>query len=503
MKGVVLKTITLFIPVLILFLVGPVSGQDEMVLADIENLIDSLETLEAGLFAPKSYEKLRDKYADVKEDIDRKKQTEKIDRNLEDVRVQALNTLEAVQKARLNLEEFLVIRSKAIEAEAPRLAPGLYAEAEKDLADAARKIESNNLNDALKSAQRAGPIYNQAELQAIKTALMGDARTLIAKAVESEAEKYAPTSLFQARSALSRADSILNVERYERDKTLPLIDEAEYEARHAYYITTTIVDIEKTEKNWEQLILEYEEQMNRIAEAVGMKDLKFDSGPGPAADSLVLISSEMEQKIKESLEKLNIEVTADNPAEMAVILEQRVAEMLEEKKELAQTVATKEEELSQLQASHEEVAEDLRRRKEQQARFEKAQSIIGTDEGEVLYSASNDIVIRLPGLSFDIGKSEIKEEHIPLLRKIEEIMRMFPDARFFVEGHTDDRGDPSGNQILSEERARAVMNWLRESMILRPDRISAVGYGSEKPVASNKTAEGRAKNRRIDIIIVR
>ena len=63
-------------------------------------------------------------------------------------------------------------------------------------------------------------------------------------------------------------------------------------------------------------------------------------------------------------------------------------------------------------------------------------------------------------------------------------------------------GDPKSNLALSEKRAYAVMQYLRESMMLRSDTVRAIGYGADRPVASNKSEDGRAKNRRIDIIVM-
>ena len=77
----------------------------------------------------------------------------------------------------------------------------------------------------------------------------------------------------------------------------------------------------------------------------------------------------------------------------------------------------------------------------------------------------------------------------------------FNDPLVIVEGHTDSTGTVDVNQLLSEQRADAVREYLIANQTLPADRISAVGYGSERPLASNATGEGRAVNRRIDVII--
>jgi len=70
-----------------------------------------------------------------------------------------------------------------------------------------------------------------------------------------------------------------------------------------------------------------------------------------------------------------------------------------------------------------------------------------------------------------------------------------------IDGHTDNEGSADYNRVLSEERAKTVMKYLINRGI-SPDRLTAKGYGKERPVGSNNTAEGRAKNRRVELIPV-
>jgi len=76
-------------------------------------------------------------------------------------------------------------------------------------------------------------------------------------------------------------------------------------------------------------------------------------------------------------------------------------------------------------------------------------AVIDRAEGERLYSRSNDIILRLPGLSFDVNQSDIKDDHIPLLEKVRKIIELFDYSQIVIEGHTDSRGDPSSNTSLS------------------------------------------------------
>ena len=84
------------------------------------------------------------------------------------------------------------------------------------------------------------------------------------------------------------------------------------------------------------------------------------------------------------------------------------------------------------------------------------------------------------------------------LEAIKEILRNYPNAKFAIEGHTDSTGSAKINQKLSEDRAKVVMDKLIEKGV-NPANLTSAGFGSTKPVASNKTKEGRALNRRTEI----
>ena len=70
-----------------------------------------------------------------------------------------------------------------------------------------------------------------------------------------------------------------------------------------------------------------------------------------------------------------------------------------------------------------------------------------------------------------------------------------------IEGHTDSNGSDSTNLILSQDRADAVRQYLVTTFGINPEKVSSIGYGEARPVATNETADGRARNRRIDLII--
>jgi len=108
-------------------------------------------------------------------------------------------------------------------------------------------------------------------------------------------------------------------------------------------------------------------------------------------------------------------------------------------------------------------------------------------------------VFVLDGVNFESGKSTITQDSYISLMKVVDIMETFPESTFEIVGHTDNVGNKDKNMTLSADRASAVKNFLVEKGI-NESRMTTKGLGDTKPVASNKTPEGRAQNRRIEFI---
>jgi outer membrane protein OmpA-like peptidoglycan-associated protein len=103
---------------------------------------------------------------------------------------------------------------------------------------------------------------------------------------------------------------------------------------------------------------------------------------------------------------------------------------------------------------------------------------------------------------FDTGSANLKPESQKQLEQVAVVLKAFPQAAIRVEGHTDNTGDPAANKELSGARAAAVQKALR-GLGVEELRITSMGYGLEKPIASNDSEDGRAKNRRVDVVVVK
>ena len=102
---------------------------------------------------------------------------------------------------------------------------------------------------------------------------------------------------------------------------------------------------------------------------------------------------------------------------------------------------------------------------------------------------------------FDSSKSIIKPEFKGEVAKISDLAKANGNAFITIEGHTDASGNPAKNKVLSQERATAVMNMLISDYGIPAARVTAIGFGSSKPVADNTTADGKAKNRRVIAVL--
>jgi outer membrane protein OmpA-like peptidoglycan-associated protein len=118
-----------------------------------------------------------------------------------------------------------------------------------------------------------------------------------------------------------------------------------------------------------------------------------------------------------------------------------------------------------------------------------------------LRQTESGVVVTLGDVLFASGQAQLVEGARSSLEEVVDLLQTEPDKQIRVEGHTDSRGDAEANLKLSEQRAQAVVDALI-SMGVDKERISAMGMGEDFPIDSNETEEGRARNRRVDVILL-
>lgn len=192
--------------------------------------------------------------------------------------------------------------------------------------------------------------------------------------------------------------------------------------------------------------------------------------------------------------------TAKNPEDLAKLVEKNeiASATSKEQLNLAENSLIK----SENKLDH---ADNLNQKLEAQAwldkEFESARSKFTKEEAEV-YKQGDTILLRLKGLSFANNKAVITSNNFPLLAKVQKVIGDIGSSQITVEGHTDSIGGKELNDELSSKRAESVQSYLIANKNIASDKIKAAGFGYSKPIATNKTAAGRAQNRRVDIIIL-
>jgi outer membrane protein OmpA-like peptidoglycan-associated protein len=115
----------------------------------------------------------------------------------------------------------------------------------------------------------------------------------------------------------------------------------------------------------------------------------------------------------------------------------------------------------------------------------------------------NEGFIRLNSLRFGPASTSLEQDFASVLDEIGKLLLKYPTLVIQIEGHTDDSGNPETNYRLSRERAKSVLDYLLKRFPgLSRERFRVVGFGADKPVASNATPEGRKENRRVDFVVI-
>jgi OmpA-OmpF porin, OOP family len=118
---------------------------------------------------------------------------------------------------------------------------------------------------------------------------------------------------------------------------------------------------------------------------------------------------------------------------------------------------------------------------------------------EMLEALNKDGSVKLHGILFDTGNDTIKPESEPILAEVVTLLTGDVDLKLSVEGHTDNVGQAQANQVLSQRRAENVVKYLVGKGV-DPKRVSAKGWGDTVSVADNRTEDGRALNRRVELV---
>jgi outer membrane protein OmpA-like peptidoglycan-associated protein len=294
-----------------------------------------------------------------------------------------------------------------------------------------------------------------------------------------DADKYTPITYANAQTLLNEAEAILNNNRRSETSAQEKAEAAEIQAKHAIYLTKQILWLKKNPNEWENFILDRETLIGALSSELGFT-ASFDEG----LDKPLKQSIRIAMTLQEDKRNLLAEVEEKN-AEI-----QQANQQLQRYREKEQG----------LQAELQEKQYRLEQKRRREDLIASVNNLFSSDQAIVLQKG-DDLILRLIGLTFASGKGVIQPEYFSLLTTVQRAIRKFPNAAIAIEGHTDSVGDNRYNENLSYERALAVKKYIIANMGFDDAQVTAVGYGETRPIASNETADGRARNRRIDVVI--
>jgi outer membrane protein OmpA-like peptidoglycan-associated protein len=387
-------------------------------------------------------------------------------------RVQLKLAEEMSKRARTVLPDLIKARDLARAAGATNFGAD-YAEVEKQFLELTKAVESDKLSRARKNQPKVAECFRQLELRAIKDQTLGEARKLIKQAEKEGAQKTATKMYAVATKKLAEVDAFITEHPYQKVKMHTMASDALFQAGRVLQVTRQSQTIRTMQP--EDITLWVEEMLHKTANRLSAPDMRNKSIDTQVENILGSITALQEDR-RFMMDKVKT----------------RQAEIEAMKKQIASLEGRTREE----QAARERLAAEKRFNQ----LFSEVRGFFSPDDAEV-YRQGTDLVIRLRAIQFPVGKHVIMPSNYTLLNKVQRAIRTFGEPDIVIEGHTDTTGFEMRNEHLSQKRAEAVRSYLVANETLSMEKITAVGYGSKRPLASNRTAKGRAINRRIDVII--
>jgi len=454
--------------------IGTVLAQDELrktFFKEVDAALAAADKTNAELLSPENYADGAKDYKAAEVGLAKGRNIEYVRSKAAAAKVHFDAAIKAAELATTVLSQVLKSRQDAANAKAPDLSPDIWVKAQREFGYAIRSLERGDLKRARRQDIEATSLYRDAELIAIKAQYLTQTRQLLKDADRARVGRYAPLTLYKAQQLLAEAERELSENRYDTDRPRTLARQANYEAKHALYLSEVVRDVRDKNISVEQLILDWESPLAQVAAAADILP-DMESGHENLRTELVDYIEDM----RNSQQALLQESGESNL---------RLADMEEELRALDQRLGG---------ATAERAA--LVQRLEAQARvkqqFEQVEKMFNRSEARV-FREGDTIILRLVGLSFDSGKSQIKPQGVKLLSKVEKAIDVFPQSEMVIEGHTDSFGGDESNQRLSQDRANAVQQYMVNAMRIPSYRLIATGYGETNPVANNETEAGQPR----------
>jgi len=431
------------------------------------------------VISPRNFQRAQERLADAGDRYQRGDRIDSVRRRLTEAQDALAEAERFLGVGRRLFGDALTARSDALTVDAPDRASNLWVQAEAEIVEAGRRLERGDEEDVPARVGAAESLFRDAELEAIRSDVLGRARDARDAAMVAGARELAPDKFGEADSYLAEANRLLEGDRSQRGDAARLGEAAAAAFVRSVYIGSLSDSVARRRVRVEEIFERHETDVARISTQIGYP-ADFSAGIEPVADQAVAAIASLQEDRRN--------------------LESQLARSESENRMLEAGVDSLEIRLAGLEEREAEVSAQLRERERRDQKLREVTAIFNEEEGMVVVSG-DQLILRLFGLSFASGSDQVRPEHYSLLTKVQRVLRDFPDAPVSIEGHTDSQGNDEFNRALSRRRAFAVREYLLANMPISSDRLSAVGYGEDRPVASNETADGRERNRRIDVVL--
>jgi OOP family OmpA-OmpF porin len=452
-------------------------------LASLNDEIAAARQAQVNVLSPNSFTNAEKYYNNAKNYFENGYDLSDIKKDIDKSRAALIQAKNTAEMAKETIPDVIEGRNTARAAGATKLGND-YTRVENSFLQLTRAVENEDIGYAQKHKSDVLDGYWELELRAIKESTIGVTRKLIEEAQKIGAPDLLHSLYMQAEAKLNQTDQFISNNPYEKKTMAKMGAEALFLAKRTIVLTKQAKIIEEMEP--EKIALWMEDiiyQMTSQLDAPDMRDQKFNTQVENMTGYAKNIKNER-QILQDKVKSRQAEITA----------QKKRIEKLEAIAKQQQTASEK------LAAENQETEQRLKSQQHFNQLFDEVDSLFDMDEAEV-YKEENKCVIRLRSIHFPVGKAVVMPENYDLLSKVQQVINKFNDPKVTIEGHTDSTGSNDVNELLSQQRAEAVRQYLVGNGIIREDIVMAVGYGSARPLATNATEEGRAVNRRIDVII--
>lgn len=458
----------------------------EQAIADVEQVMKAAQQEQADVLAFEEYAKGRAFLNDAKEGIKEGYLAETILENTVAASKAFSTAIKMAKTKKASAGRILKDREAALKAgvrESKALVQ-LLTEIDEELVDETDQFTDKLDPDDFAEIQKK---YFRLETRAIQFTALHNAKKVIDQANEDDAEDVAPntlrTALLDYKTAMNKIDlSPRNPAVYMKS-----VDTALASATHLFDVMNVIKGAEGTPEKIAIQIVKQKRALGELSSNVGRLQANLES------------TKQILQEKEGALKQVDTVLKQKDSA-----LKEKESALKEKDTALMQTktaLQLKDSELKHkdnvLKTQQKQLA-----RASTQVRFQKAMDEAREQipESEALvYQQGNKLVFRLKRINFRSGEAVVPEFSKLLISKVNKIIKKLDAKKVIVEGHTDSVGPAGVNKKLSAKRATAVAMYL--SQLRGGYKITYAGYGETHPIASNETAEGRATNRRVDLVV--